>query len=71
MPKKKTVEERLEELEEIVEKLDEGDAPIEELLKEFEVGMKLIAGIRDFLEKAELKIQEITKETSPESIQED
>ncbi len=63
MQKTKNFEEQLEELEEIVEKLDAGEAPLEELLKDFESGMTLSAELRDFLEKAELKIEEISKKT--------
>lgn len=64
---KTTFEKQLEELETIVEKLDAGDAPLEELLKDFETGMTLSASLREFLEKAELKIVEITKKTNTEN----
>ncbi len=57
--KKLNFNEKLEELEEIVEKLDAGEAPLEELIKDYEKGMKLAGELRDFLSKAEQKIIEI------------
>lgn len=59
--KKKSFEEQLKELESIVEVLDRGEAPLEDLLRKYEEGMELARACRDFLDKAELKIIEIGK----------
>ena len=56
-------EEQLKRLEEIVEALDKSDAPLDELLSIFEEGMKLAQSCREFLEKAEQKVIEITNES--------
>ncbi|MDQ4044734.1 MAG: exodeoxyribonuclease VII small subunit [Chloroflexota bacterium] len=52
-------EERLEELETLVEELEAGDLCLEEMLQRYEQGMTLIAACQDRLERAELRITEI------------
>jgi len=69
--KSKPFEEQLKRLEEIVETLDAGDAPIEELLKHFEEGMELVKELRNYLNNAELKVIEITKKLEKEMVVED
>jgi exodeoxyribonuclease VII small subunit len=64
--KNKPFEEQLKRLEEIVDTLDAGDAPIDELLKQFEEGMELVKELRNYLNKAELKVIEITKKLEKE-----
>jgi len=59
--KKKTFEEKLERLEEIVAILDNSDTSLEEMLKVYEEGISLAGELRDFLEKAEMKIKELKK----------
>jgi exodeoxyribonuclease VII small subunit len=61
-----TFEEQFKRLEEIVELLDSGDAPLEELLKIFEEGMQLAKSLREFLNKAEQKVIEISGKTKIE-----
>lgn len=56
--------EKIQRLEEIVEILDEGDKPLEELLDHYEEGMKLTSTLRDFLNKAEMRIIEIEKKSA-------
>ena len=56
-------EEQLIKLENIVEMLDNSDVPLEELLKNFEEGMKISRELRDYLEKAEQKVIDITKQS--------
>jgi exodeoxyribonuclease VII small subunit len=60
--KKKTFEEKLERLEEIVAILDDSETTLEDMLKVYEEGINLTNELRDFLEKAELKIKELEKE---------
>jgi len=63
---KNSFEEKLEKLDEIVGLLDAGTEPIEDLLKKYEEGMKLVLELREFLNKAEMKIVEINKEQKNE-----
>ncbi|MES2766688.1 MAG: exodeoxyribonuclease VII small subunit [Bacteroidota bacterium] len=57
-------EDQLARLEEIVQTLDDGTAPLEELLKMYEEGMKLTEDCRTYLEGAEQRITEIKKSSS-------
>jgi exodeoxyribonuclease VII small subunit len=59
--KKHTFEDKMNRLDEIVENLEAGDAPLEELIKNYEEGMKLAGELRDFLNKAEMKVIELSK----------
>ena len=51
-----TFEDKLERLDLIVQSLDEGTLPIEDMLKMYEEGMVLIGECRDYLHNAEQKI---------------
>ena len=62
MENKITYEEAIERLEEIVSKLEEGKAPLDESLKLFEEGTGLAAMCTEMLEKAKAKITEAEKE---------
>ncbi|QYO65800.1 exodeoxyribonuclease VII small subunit [Leptolyngbya sp. 7M] len=63
---KKTFEQALDELESIVKRLEEGDMPLEESLELFERGVRLSRDCRDRLEKAERRIEMLTKDPSGE-----
>jgi len=52
----------IEQLEELVETLEEGDLSLEESLKAFENGIKLTRECQVALEKAEQRIQILTQE---------
>lgn len=54
--KKLTFERSVERLEEIVSKLERGDAPLDESLKLFEEGAKLLGQCTTMLDKAEQKV---------------
>ena len=56
MAAKKTFEENMARLEEIVGKLEKGDAPLSDSLKLFEEGTKLSASLGKLLDKAEQKV---------------
>jgi exodeoxyribonuclease VII small subunit len=58
----KTFETSLEELEQIVEKLEGGDLPLEESLELFEKGIKLSRECRTRLANAERRIEILTKD---------
>ncbi len=62
----KTFEESLDELEQIVGKLEEGDMALEESLTLFERGVKLSRDCRDRLTKAERRIEVLMKDSSGE-----
>tara|TARA_Y100000588_G_C13883901_1_gene765708 strand:+ start:252 stop:509 length:258 start_codon:yes stop_codon:yes gene_type:complete len=55
-------EEALNRLEDIVEKMESGDAPLSSLVDHFEEGSKLLKICRQRLEEAELKIKSVRKE---------
>lgn len=55
-------EEKIKRIEEIAEQLDNNETPLEELVKLFEEGNKLVVECRDFLNETEQKIKEILPE---------
>lgn len=61
-----TFEQAMKRLEEIVSKLEAGDAPLDKSLALFEEGTKLSAGLADMLDKAEQKITIIRKQNGAE-----
>ena len=61
MAAKKTFEENMARLEEIVGKLEKGDAPLSDSLKLFEEGTKLIGQCRGELDKAEQQVVKLMK----------
>ena len=58
--KKKTFEQAMIRLEEIVTQLEKGEAPLEESLKLFEEGMTLMKQWSALLDKAEQKVSKLT-----------
>ena len=69
LPRKKTpqapaFEESLEQLEQIVERLESGDLPLEESLKLFEQGIQLTRSCQTSLKQAEEKINVLTKQNN-------
>ena len=58
----KKFEKALEELEEIVKKMEEGNVSLEESLKAFEKGIKLSRFCADKLDKAERKVDILLRE---------
>ncbi len=62
MAAKMTYEEAMARLEEIVAKLDDGSLPLDESLKLFEESTKLAVFCNKSLEKAKLKITELSQE---------
>lgn len=55
----KTFEENLATLEQIVAQLEKGDVPLEEALKQFEVGVKLSQELQQTLQIAEQSLAKI------------
>ena len=56
-----TFEKSMDRLEEIVRKIEQGNVPLEDALKLFEEGTKLADTCSKLLDKAELKILEVSK----------
>jgi len=66
--KEKTFEESLNALEEIVQRLERGDVPLEEALAAFQEGMALSKQCQDTLEKAEKTLTKMTTENNEEIV---
>lgn len=67
-PAKFNFEEALENLEELVQAMEEGELSLEESLKAFEQGIRLTRECQSALEKAEQKVQLLVKSDDlPES----
>lgn len=61
MANKMTYEEAITRLEEITEKLDDGSLSLDESVKLFEESTKLAVLCNNYLEKAKLKVTELSK----------
>jgi exodeoxyribonuclease VII small subunit len=66
MTKKKDIsfETKIERLDIIVQTLDEGNVPLDTMLELYEEGMNLAQQCREYLEKAEQKIEIIEKKSN-------
>jgi exodeoxyribonuclease VII small subunit len=58
------LEKSLEELEALVARLESGELPLEQALKEFEHGMKLTRQCQSALQEAEQKVEILLKKTT-------
>jgi exodeoxyribonuclease VII small subunit len=58
------LEKTLEELEALVTRLESGDLPLEQALKEFERGVKLTRACQTALQEAEQKVEILLKKTA-------
>lgn len=61
-----TFEESLQELEQIVTRLEQGDVPLEEALDAFQKGMVLSKQCKDTLSKAEKSLKKMMTESNEE-----
>ena len=66
--KEKTFEESLNALEEIVQRLERGDVPLEEALAAFQEGVALSKQCQDTLEKAEKTLTKMMTENNEEIV---
>ncbi|HAP3860668.1 TPA: exodeoxyribonuclease VII small subunit [Enterococcus faecalis] len=66
--KEKTFEESLNALEEIVQRLERGDVPLEEALAAFQEGMALSKQCQDTLEKAGKTLTKMMTENNEEIV---
>ncbi|HHH13778.1 MAG TPA: exodeoxyribonuclease VII small subunit [Thiolapillus brandeum] len=62
-PKNPPLEEALEELEEVVNQLEQGDLPLEQALKLFERGITLTRSCQRSLEEAEQKVKILSEKS--------
>ena len=58
--KNHTFEENMHRLEQIVRAMERGDVPLEESLKQFQEGTKLVETCGKLLDEAELQVKKIT-----------
>ena len=63
---KLSFEESIKELTDIVGKIEQGEIPLQDSLEQYEKGMALIKQCRTILQKAEERIEKITKEEETE-----
>ena len=68
--KKKTFEQAMERLEEIVSLLERGEAPLEESLKLFEEGTGLMKQCSTLLDRAEQKVTKLTAGADGQPVEE-
>lgn len=64
---KMTFEQAIGQLKGIVDRIEQGQIPLQDSLEQYEKGMALIKHCRDILQKAEKRIERISQEESPES----
>ena len=69
--KNKTFEENLQRLEQIVRAMERGDVPLEESLKLFQEGTKLVESCGKLLDEAELHVKKIVIDTNGDPVEED
>lgn len=62
-------EKSLAELEALVEKMESGDLPLEESMKQFERGIQLARACQAQLKQAELKIQKLVQKNGDEQLE--
>jgi len=63
---KLSFEQAIKELTGIVEKIEQGEIPLQDSLAQYEKGMALIKHCRSILQKAEQRIEKISKEEKTE-----
>jgi len=68
---KLTFEQAIHQLKDIVSKIEQGEIPLQDSLDQYEKGMALIKHCRDILQKAEKRIEKISKEEPPEREKDD
>ena len=72
MPRKKSTtlfEDSLEELEQLVEQMEQGDISLEESLKSFERGVKLTRTCQKALQDAEQKVQILLEKNGKQTLE--
>ena len=60
-------EKAISELEELVHRMESGDAPLDSLVSHYQKGMNLLKHCREKIKSAELKIKEVSTQDPPET----
>jgi exodeoxyribonuclease VII small subunit len=68
---KLTFEQAIGQLKEIVQQIEQGEIPLQDSLEQYEKGMALIKHCRGILQKAEKRIEKISREEPTEPQEED
>ena len=68
---KKSFEENIQRLEQIVRTLERGDAPLEQSLKLFQEGTDLVASCGKLLDEAELQVNKIASAADGSPVEEE
>ncbi len=63
---KLSFEESIRQLKEIVDKIEQGQIPLQDSLDQYEKGMSLIKRCRSILQKAEKRIEKVSREQQAE-----
>jgi exodeoxyribonuclease VII small subunit len=63
---KLTFEQAIHQLKDIVTRIEQGEIPLQDSLEQYEKGMALIKHCRTILQKAEKRIEKISREEPPE-----
>ena len=63
--KKATFEEQLTQVEALLERMEEGGQPIEEALKDYETGLKLLTGMEKELAEMKQRLTVLGEEQTP------
>jgi exodeoxyribonuclease VII small subunit len=63
---KLTFEQAIQQLKGIVDRIEQGEIPLQDSLEQYEKGMALIKHCRDILQKAQKRIEKISREEPPE-----
>jgi len=69
--KKKTFEQSMERLEQIVRSLEQGDLPLEDSLKLFSEGTQLVSECGKFLDDAQLQVTKVFRDLDGNPIEEE
>jgi len=63
---KMNFEQAIQQLKGIVDRIEQGEIPLQDSLEQYEKGMALIKHCRGILQKAEKRIEKISREEPPE-----
>ena len=66
---KKTIEEMLQEADELIAVLEKGDIPLEDAFRIYEKGVRLLGTINSGIDRVEKKIRELEEEDLPQEEQ--
>lgn len=68
MTEKRTFEERLQDVQEIISRIEEGKLPLEDSVKQFEDGMKTLAALEEELKEMNRRLTVLQDGTEHETV---